>query len=93
MTGASTAPATGRRWTWRDWAVTAGAAEAIAALRARGFPFVCVTNTSLVSRRTLAGYKLPKSLEVRAELPRSPAGKVLKRLLRDEFWEGRSIRV
>ena len=44
-------------------------------------------------RQALAGYKIPKSLEVRAELPRSPAGKVLKRLLRDEFWEGRSIRV
>ncbi len=33
-------------------------------------------------RRSLAGYKLPKSVEFRPSLPMSPAGKVLKRRLR-----------
>lgn len=44
-------------------------------------------------RQALAGYKVPKSIEFRDELPRNPAGKVLKRLLREEFWAGRSIKV
>ena len=34
----------------------------------------------------LAGYKRPRAYEVRAELPRTDAGKLLKRVLRDEFW-------
>jgi long-chain acyl-CoA synthetase len=34
------------------------------------------------ARGKLAGYKLPRSVEFVAELPRSPAGKVLKRELR-----------
>ena len=41
----------------------------------------------------LAGYKRPRSWEVREELPRTEAGKLLKRVLRDEFWseEGRAL--
>ena len=41
----------------------------------------------------LAGYKRPRSWEVRAELPRTESGKLLKRLLRDEHWQGRATRV
>ena len=33
-------------------------------------------------RASLANYKVPRQVEFRAELPRNPAGKVLKRLLR-----------
>ncbi|MEX2267609.1 MAG: AMP-binding protein [Acidimicrobiia bacterium] len=36
----------------------------------------------------LAGYKRPRTFEIRAELPRTDAGKLLKRTLRDEFWRG-----
>jgi acyl-CoA synthetase (AMP-forming)/AMP-acid ligase II len=36
----------------------------------------------------LAGYKRPRGFEIRAELPRTDAGKLLKRVLRDEFWRG-----
>ncbi len=32
----------------------------------------------------MAGYKRPKSIEFRDELPVSPVGKVLRRVLRDE---------
>jgi acyl-CoA synthetase (AMP-forming)/AMP-acid ligase II len=32
-------------------------------------------------RDKLAGYKVPKHFEVLADLPRTPTGKVLKRLL------------
>jgi acyl-CoA synthetase (AMP-forming)/AMP-acid ligase II len=41
----------------------------------------------------LAGYKRPRSWEVRDELPRTESGKLLKRLLRDEHWQGRATRV
>jgi len=36
-------------------------------------------------RAHLAGFKVPKQLILREELPRNPSGKVLKRLLRDEL--------
>jgi long-chain acyl-CoA synthetase len=41
----------------------------------------------------LAGYKRPRSWEVRDELPRTESGKLLKRLLRDEHWQGRTSQV
>jgi len=41
----------------------------------------------------LAGYKRPRSWEVRDTLPRTESGKLLKRVLRDEHWQGRSQRV
>ena len=41
------------------------------------------------ARQTIAGYKVPKSVEFRAEpLPLSGAMKVLKRELRAPYWEG-----
>jgi long-chain acyl-CoA synthetase len=43
---------------------------------------------------SIAGYKCPKSLELRAEpLPRSAAGKVLKRQLRLAYWGGQARQV
>jgi fatty-acyl-CoA synthase len=36
-------------------------------------------------RAHLAGFKTPKELIIREQLPRNPSGKVLKRLLRDEL--------
>jgi acyl-CoA synthetase (AMP-forming)/AMP-acid ligase II len=41
----------------------------------------------------LAGYKRPRSWEVRDELPRTESGKLLKRVLRDEHWKDRDTRV
>ncbi|WLR52870.1 long-chain-fatty-acid--CoA ligase [Bacillus tianshenii] len=35
----------------------------------------------------LASYKKPKSVEFVKELPRNPSGKILKRELRDTYWE------
>jgi acyl-CoA synthetase (AMP-forming)/AMP-acid ligase II len=37
------------------------------------------------ARAHLAGYKCPTSVELLAELPRNPSGKVLKRLLRERY--------
>ena len=40
-------------------------------------------------RGKLAGFKVPKDLLLRSELPRNPSGKILKRVLRDEIAAGR----
>jgi acyl-CoA synthetase (AMP-forming)/AMP-acid ligase II len=37
----------------------------------------------------LAAYKCPKSVDVHDELPRNPTGKILKKDLRKQYWEGR----
>jgi long-chain acyl-CoA synthetase len=39
-------------------------------------------------RRHLAGYKAPRSIDFEQQLPRTPTGKLMKRLLRDRYWEG-----
>lgn len=44
-------------------------------------------------RRDLAHYKCPKTIDLVAELPREPQGKVLKRQLRERYWAGRDRRV
>jgi acyl-CoA synthetase (AMP-forming)/AMP-acid ligase II len=41
----------------------------------------------------LAGYKRPRAYELRDELPRTDAGKLLKRVLRDEYWRDRTTAV
>ena len=41
----------------------------------------------------IAGYKCPKSMELREALPLSGAGKVLKTTLRDPFWKDQARRV
>ena len=45
------------------------------------------------ARTRIAGFKLPKTIDFIAELPRNPSGKVLKRELRKPFWEGRERQV
>jgi long-chain acyl-CoA synthetase len=39
------------------------------------------------AREHLAGYKVPRSIDFLAELPRLPTGKLYKRLLRDQYWQ------
>jgi long-chain acyl-CoA synthetase len=39
-------------------------------------------------KKNLAGYKAPKSVEFVDDLPKNPAGKILKRELREGYWEG-----
>jgi long-chain acyl-CoA synthetase len=41
------------------------------------------------TRTRLAHYKCPTSVDFIAALPRNPSGKVLKRELRQPYWEGR----
>lgn len=44
-------------------------------------------------RSRLASFKVPKSVEFRAELPKGGTGKILKRELREPYWRGRAKRV
>ncbi len=40
------------------------------------------------ARERLGGFKLPKSVDFTDVLPRTPSGKLLKRELREPYWEG-----
>jgi acyl-CoA synthetase (AMP-forming)/AMP-acid ligase II len=42
-------------------------------------------------RAHLAAFKCPKSVDVVAELPRNPTGKVLKKDLRKPYWAGQTV--
>jgi len=44
-------------------------------------------------REHLAGYKVPRSVEFVGDFPRTPVGKILKRVLRQRYWadSGRSV--
>jgi acyl-CoA synthetase (AMP-forming)/AMP-acid ligase II len=44
-------------------------------------------------RAHLAGFKVPKRIEFREQLPKGGTGKILKGELRQPFWEGRDKRV
>ena len=45
------------------------------------------------ARELVAGYKLPKSVDFVEALPRNPSGKILRRELREPYWEGQERRV
>ncbi len=45
------------------------------------------------ARERLAGYKLPRSIDFEAELPRHPTGKLYTRRLRDRYWQGRDKKI
>jgi fatty-acyl-CoA synthase/long-chain acyl-CoA synthetase len=45
------------------------------------------------ARERLAGYKIPRSVAIVSEIPRNGSGKILKRVLREPFWQGRRARV
>jgi acyl-CoA synthetase (AMP-forming)/AMP-acid ligase II len=54
-----------------------------------------VTEAELIAyaRERIAGYKTPKSVDFVDALPRNPSGKILKRVLRAPYWEGRERQV
>jgi long-chain acyl-CoA synthetase len=46
------------------------------------------------ARTRIAGFKLPKSIDfVAGPLPRGPSGKILRRALREPYWQGHTRRV
>lgn len=45
------------------------------------------------TRERIAGFKCPKSVDYIDILPRNPTGKILRRVLREPYWEGKERRV
>jgi fatty-acyl-CoA synthase len=44
-------------------------------------------------RERIAHFKCPKSIDFMEAIPRNPTGKILKRVLREPYWKGRTRRV
>ena len=44
-------------------------------------------------RERLAKVKCPRSVDFRDSLPRTDTGKLLKRLVKDDYWAGRTSRI
>jgi acyl-CoA synthetase (AMP-forming)/AMP-acid ligase II len=44
-------------------------------------------------KERLARFKAPKSVEFTGSLPKNPAGKILKKLLREKYWEGKDRKI
>jgi acyl-CoA synthetase (AMP-forming)/AMP-acid ligase II len=62
--------------------------EAVKAVVVRRNPSVTAEELLAFARERIAGYKVPKSVDFVDSLPRTPAGKVLKRQLREPYWRG-----
>ena len=45
------------------------------------------------TRERVAGFKVPKSVDVIDALPRNPSGKILRRALREPYWAGRERQI
>jgi len=58
-------------------------------------PGMTVTPQALMAhcRQLIAAYKCPRSVEFTEALPLSGAGKILKNVLREPFWQGRARHV
>ena len=58
-------------------------------------PDATLTQEDIITfaRELVAGYKLPKSVDFVEALPRNPSGKILRRELREPYWEGHGRRV
>jgi acyl-CoA synthetase (AMP-forming)/AMP-acid ligase II len=67
------------------------AVKAIVVLRADA----AADSASIIAhcRARIAAYKSPKSVDFMDVLPRNPSGKVLRRQLREPYWQGRDRRV
>jgi acyl-CoA synthetase (AMP-forming)/AMP-acid ligase II len=59
--------------------------ESVKAVVVRADPQLTDASLRDYARRFLAGYKVPKTVDFVADLPRNPSGKVLKRVLREQY--------
>ena len=68
--------------------------ESVKALVVRA-PGTLITSDELIdfARTRIARYKVPRSIDFVEVLPRNPSGKVLKKELREPFWQGAERRI
>jgi long-chain acyl-CoA synthetase len=59
--------------------------EAVAAYIIRRDPELTAESVKAFARENLTAYKVPKLIHFRDALPKTPVGKVLRRMLRDEM--------
>ena len=45
------------------------------------------------ARQHMAAFKRPKSIDFVDSIPRNPSGKILKKILREPYWQGHERRV
>jgi acyl-CoA synthetase (AMP-forming)/AMP-acid ligase II len=71
----------------RPWAnrVTSSRSRALSLPTPGADPSVLEERLRQLCRSDLAGYKQPRAFELRTQLPLGPAGKILKRELRDGY--------
>jgi acyl-CoA synthetase (AMP-forming)/AMP-acid ligase II len=62
-----------------------------AIVQAKPGEVIDIEELTLFVEPRLANYKRPRGYEVRDELPRTDSGKLLKRVLRDEYWKDRKL--
>jgi len=62
--------------------------ELVTALIVTDDPQLNLDELTAMAREHLAGYKIPKRIEIRAELARTATGKLQKAKLRAPYWEG-----
>jgi acyl-CoA synthetase (AMP-forming)/AMP-acid ligase II len=69
--------------------------KAVVALKPDATATETVTEAGLIAycRGHLATYKCPTSVDILDALPRNPTGKILKRDLRQPYWEGRDRKI
>lgn len=53
------------------------------------------TGKELISfcKGCLGKYKTPKSIDFVAELPKTETGKILRRVVKEQYWKGRDKRI
>ena len=58
-------------------------------------PGMKVTSEEIINlcKENLASYKKPTSVDIVEEMPRTASGKLLKRELRDQYWQGRERKI
>ena len=71
----------------QDWG------EMVHACVVRNNPSLSVADVESFSRQKLASYKIPRSIEFLEEIPKTGSNKILKRELRQKYWEGHDSQV
>ena len=67
--------------------------HAVVVPRPAGAPPLSAADVIAFAHEHLAGYKVPRSVTFADELPHTGSGKILRRVLREPFWQGHRTRV